>query len=69
MSNPLVDVLPAKVRKYCYAALFVASLGFTAYQVSEGDWKQMVAGIIGSLTGAVAASNTPARFRDSSWPW
>jgi hypothetical protein len=60
MSNPLTDVLPAKARKIAYAALFVAALVFAAYQASGGDWKMFVGGLIVALTGATAASNTPA---------
>jgi hypothetical protein len=61
MSNPLTDVLPAKVRRYAYAVLFVAALVFSVVQASDGDWKQLVGGLITALYGAVAASNTPAR--------
>lgn len=56
-SNPLVDVVPAKARKYVYAALSLAALGWSLYQASDGDWKQLVGGLIVALTGATAASN------------
>jgi hypothetical protein len=55
--NPLTDVLPAKVRKFAYAILFVAALVFAVYQASDGDWVTFVGGLITSLLGAVAASN------------
>lgn len=57
--NPLNDVLPARVRQIAYAILFVAALVFGVYQASEGDWKLFVGGLITSLLGALAASNTP----------
>lgn len=59
-SNPLTDVLPAKVRRYVYAGLFVGALGFSAYQAADGDWKQFVGGVLTALVGATAASNTSA---------
>ena len=58
MTNPLYDVLPAKVRKYVYAILALAAIVFAAYQASDGDWVQLVGGLIVALTGATAASNT-----------
>jgi hypothetical protein len=60
MSNPLTDVLPANIRKYAYAVLFLAGLVFTAFQAADGDWVQLAGGLIVSLTGLLAASNTPA---------
>ncbi len=62
-ANPLTDVLPARVRLYFYAALFVAALVFTAWQAADGDWAMFVGGLITALGGATAASNTPARRR------
>lgn len=56
--NPLTDVLPPKARKYAYAALSLAVLGWSAYQASGGDWGNFVGGLLVSLTGATAASNT-----------
>jgi hypothetical protein len=58
MSNPLFDVIPAKARKYVYAVLALAAIVFSAYQASNGDWAQLVGGLIVALTGATAASNT-----------
>lgn len=60
MSNPLTDVLPAKVRKYLYAVLFVAGLGFAGYQATGGDWVAFAAWLVAALGGATAASNTDA---------
>lgn len=58
-SNPLTDVLPAKARKFFYAALFLAALVFSAYQASEGNWVEFAGGLIAALGGGTAASNTP----------
>lgn len=55
--NPLVDVLPPKARKYAYAALSLGAIVYGAYQTANGDWGQVVVSVIGTLTGAVAASN------------
>lgn len=62
MSNPLTDVLPEQVRKYAYAVLFVASLVFAAFQAADGDWVQLVGGLIVALYGATAASNSGQPF-------
>lgn len=58
MSNPLTDVLPAKARKYLYAVLFVASLGFAAWQAADGNWVEFFSAIVVALFGATATSNT-----------
>lgn len=56
--NPLEDVIPSVARKYLYAILFLASLVWTIYQASDGDWSQFIGGLIVALTSATAASNT-----------
>lgn len=56
--NPLVDVLPPQVRKVLYAVLFVAALIFGLWQAAEGDWAEFVGGLLTSLLGLMAASNT-----------
>lgn len=58
--NPLT-VLPAKARAYVYALLVLASLGFTAWQASDGDWVEAVSGVVSALVGAQALANTPTR--------
>ena len=55
--NPLIDVLPPRARKYAYAALSLAAVVYGAYQTANGDWGQVAISVIGTLTGAVAASN------------
>ena len=60
--NPLTDALPANVRRYWYAVLFLASVVFAAYQASEGDWALFVGGLIVALGGAALPhGNTPRR--------
>lgn len=58
-TNPLTDVLPPKARRYFYAVLFVAALGFAAYKASDGDWLEFAAALVVALGGGTAASNTP----------
>ena len=61
MGNPLTDVIPARYRKYLYAALFAAGLVVGAldlYGVNVGTWPSVVA-YVGAGLGLVAASNTP----------
>lgn len=65
-SNPLTDVLPAQARKYLYAALFVASLGFAAWQAADGDWVEFAGAVIVALFGATATSNTDTPARDDA---
>lgn len=57
-TNPLHDVLPARVRQVAYAILFVAALAFAAYQAADGDWLVFAGSLVTALLGALAASNT-----------
>lgn len=58
MANPLYDVIPAKGRKYVYAALTLAALIVAGIQAFDGDWLAFAAYLVAALTGATAASNT-----------
>lgn len=68
MSNPLTDVLPAKVRRYFYAFYAALGISFGAVQVgyatagvSQPTWLLVafaVFGYLGTALGLVAASNT-----------
>ena len=49
---------PPKVRRYVYAVLSLAALVWGVFEVSDGDWKKLVGGLIVALTTATAASNT-----------
>ena len=57
MSNPLTEVLPARVRLVVYAVVFVVGLILAAWQATEGDWVAFAVLLTGSLTGALAGSN------------
>lgn len=61
MSNPLSDVLPAKVRLVVYAVLFVVATVFALWQASEGDWNLFLGALFPALVGLLAAGNTDAR--------
>ncbi len=54
----ILTVIPAKYRKYVYAALALAALVLTAYKASEGDWLEMAAFILGALGFGTATANT-----------
>lgn len=56
--NPLIDVLPAKARKYVYALLALAAIALGAYKASQGDWLEFSGLLLGSLGFGTAASNT-----------
>lgn len=56
-TNPLNDVLPARVRGAIYAIVFVAGLALAAWQATEGDWVAFAVLLTGSLTSALAGSN------------
>lgn len=57
-TNPLTDVLPAKVRKVLYAVAFLAAWIFAAFQAADGDWKQFTGAVLAGLVPLLAASNT-----------
>lgn len=54
----LTDVLPARVRKYVYAALMLAAIVLAAWQASDGDWLLFAANLLGALGFGTAAANT-----------
>lgn len=56
--NPLTDLIPAKARKYVYAAVAVAALGYGAWEAAHGDWKQFAMSLAGSLLAGLAHANT-----------
>ena len=59
MSNPLTDVLPAKVRKYAYAAyaVAVAVTGVWAVLGHVPDQVTAIETAIGGALGVVAGAN------------
>lgn len=58
--NPLTDVIPAKARKYVYAAIALLALLYTVWSAANGDWTQFVGGLVVALSHSTAASNTDA---------
>jgi TRAP-type C4-dicarboxylate transport system permease small subunit len=60
MSNPLVDVLPPKYRRYAYALLSLAGLAYAAYTLAGGNWRVALGSLLASLVGGTAHANTPA---------
>ena len=62
-SNPLTDIIPARARKYFYAAAFLVVLVYGAWQASEGDWGTFVGALIAALVPGLAASNTAPKRR------
>lgn len=63
--NLLTDVIPAKARKYVYAAVTLAALIWGAFEASQGDWRVFTGSLITALVTATAASNTPAPDDDA----
>jgi hypothetical protein len=61
MGNPLTDVLPAKARRIIYAVCFVLLLGYSAWQVSDGNVLEAVFSFLASIASATAASNTSTK--------
>lgn len=57
--NPLTDILPPHLRRYVYAAAFLAAIVWGAWVAAGGDWGTFVAALVGTLVSGLAASNTP----------
>lgn len=61
-SNPLTGLLSPKVRRYVYAALFLAGVVVACLELADvptGAAVEIIA-YLGTALGAVAASNTPS---------
>lgn len=56
-SNPLTNVLTPKLRRICYAVLFVGSIVYSGFQAADGDWGVFAGSLIASLLALTAASN------------
>lgn len=54
----LVDVIPAKARKYVYAALTLAAIVYGVWQASDGDWGKVIGATIVALINGMATANT-----------
>lgn len=56
--NPLTDLIPARARKYVYAAAAVLAFGYGIWQATDGDWGQFIAGLLAAVVSALAHGNT-----------
>jgi hypothetical protein len=56
--KPLVDLIPAKARKYVYAVLSAAVAVYGLWQASLGDWTQFAVALVTALVGLMATANT-----------
>lgn len=59
--NPLkmlVDRIPAKQRKYVYAAFSVIALIVSAWQLYDGNWKSFIGALLATAVGSLATANT-----------
>lgn len=55
-TNPL-ELIPHRYRAAIYGVVLFASICFTAWQVSDGDWVEALGYVLGILGGGVAVSN------------
>lgn len=58
--NALIDLIPAKGRKYLYAVLSGAVAVYGIWQAVEGDWTQFGVSVVTSVTALLATANTYA---------
>ena len=56
--NPLVDLIPARARKYVYGIILLSALVFGAWQASEGNITVFIGSVIAALVNALALSHT-----------
>lgn len=52
------DIIPAKARKYVYAAVALVALVVAAWQASDGNWDVAAGSLLASLVNALAHGNT-----------
>lgn len=64
--NPFFDVIPAKARRYVYAAVALFMIGWGAWQAADGDWKVAVGALVTTLTAALAHANVAPEGSTSS---
>lgn len=55
--NELLQLVPAKVRKYVYASLALLALVYAAWQASDGNWQVALGSLVTTLLGALANAN------------
>lgn len=54
----LIDLIPAKARKYVYAILTVGVLLYGVWQAADGNWGQFIVSLVTSAVGTLATANT-----------
>lgn len=57
-TNPLT-LLPDSVRRWVYAALWIASVVIAGFQVADGDWLKTAVFVLGALGFGMAQANVP----------
>lgn len=55
--NFLRDLLPPKLRQWLYALVFLALLGYGAWQAADGNVSEAIFGFFTSLAPLLAAGN------------
>lgn len=55
--NPLNEALPPAARKYVYGLVALAATVWAAWQGAQGDWAELVGGVIVALNSELARSN------------
>jgi hypothetical protein len=66
--NPLFDVIPARARKYVYAAVALFMIGWGAYQAADGNWKVAVGALITTVVAGLAHANVEVPSSESKYP-
>lgn len=61
MTPLFFEVIPAKARKYVYAAVALAMIVWGAWQAAEGDWKVAIGSLITTLVAGLAHGNVGAQ--------
>lgn len=56
--KPLIDIIPAKVRKYVYAVLSFAVAVYGIWEASQGDWRAFTVAVVTAAVGIMATANT-----------
>ena len=54
----LTDIIPARARKYVYAAATLAAIVYGIWQANDGDWGETIGATILALVNAMAVANT-----------
>lgn len=55
--NALIDIIPAKARKYLYAILAAALAVYAIWQAVDGDWTQFSVALTTAVVNIMAAGN------------